>query len=376
MTNMTSGEVSSSPPVRARDDIVAMSGYHSPQVDCTVRLNTNESPFPPPTAWQEALADEVALIDFRRYPDRTAAALRRDLATHHGLDASQVFVANGSNEAIQTLCLTYGGAGRTVMVFEPTYAMHSQIARTSGSRVVVGARDGRMQIDIDQAQQLIAAEQPSIIFVCSPNNPTGLIEPRAKIEALLAIAPGLVVVDEAYGQFASWSAIELLRNDRPLCVLRTYSKTWAMAGARLGYALAPGWMIDEFDKVVLPYHLDAVKQVAGRLALRHDMEMRTRVAELVAQRALVLDRLATLDVVTWASQANFVLFQPNHSRADDVWQYLVDHDILIRNCSTWPGLENCLRVTIGTEKENMIFLKELGEALTATRSQVSTGESR
>jgi histidinol-phosphate aminotransferase len=376
MTNMTSGEASSSPPVRARDDIVAMSGYHSPQVDCTVRLNTNESPFPPPTAWQEALADEVALIDFRRYPDRTAAALRRDLATHHGLDASQVFVANGSNEAIQTLCLTYGGAGRSVMVFEPTYAMHSQIARTSGSRVVVGARNSRMQIDIDQAQQLIAAEQPSIIFVCSPNNPTGLIEPRANIEALLDIAPGLVVVDEAYGQFASWSAIEMISDHLPLCVLRTYSKTWAMAGSRLGYALAPGWMIDDFDKVVLPYHLDAVKQVAGRLALRHDMEMRTRVAELVAQRAILLDRLATMDVVTWASQANFVLFQPNHWRAYDVWQYLVDHDVLIRNCSTWPGLENCLRVTIGTEKENMIFLKELGEALTATRSQVSIGESR
>jgi histidinol-phosphate aminotransferase len=327
-------------------------------------------------AWQEALADEVALIDFRRYPDRTASALRRELAGHHGCEADQVFVTNGSNEAIQTLCLTYGGAGRTVMVFEPGYAMHSQIALTSGSPLIVAPRNEQMLIDLDAAKVLIEQHQPSIIFVCSPNNPTGLVEPKPVVEALLRMATGLVVVDEAYGQFASWSALDMIHDDLPLCVLRTYSKTWAMAGARIGYAIAPTWMTREFDKVVLPYHLDAVKQIAGRLALRHDLEMRVRVADLVAQRQVVLDGLAELDLAVWPSEANFVLFRPTHSRADDVWQYLVDNDVLVRNCSSWPGLDNCLRVTIGTYEENAVFLQQLSNALSATHSDVSLGKGR
>jgi histidinol-phosphate aminotransferase len=369
------GEALASVPVQARPDIAAMDGYHSPQVACSVRLNTNESPFPPPMAWQEALADEVALIDFRRYPDRRAVALRKDIATHHRVDHEQIFVANGSNEAIQTLCLTYGGAGRSVLVFEPTYAMHSQIARTSGSAVIVGTRDDQHRIDVAAARLTIAEHQPSIIFICSPNNPTGLVEAQETIEAILDVAPGIVVVDEAYGQFATWSAMQLLHPSRALCVLRTYSKTWAMAGARLGYLIGPTWMIEEFDKVVLPYHLDAVKQIAGRLALRYEPEMRSRIAQLVVERERVLSALSALPVKVWPSQANFILFQPNHCAADDVWQYLVDHDVLIRNCSSWPGLHNCLRVTLGTAAENGEFLCQLEAALLATCATASVGQT-
>jgi histidinol-phosphate aminotransferase len=362
-------------PVSARPDIAAMVGYHSPQVACRIRLNTNESPFSPPMAWQEALADEVALIDFRRYPDRSATALRRAIGAHHGCDPDQIFVANGSNEAIQTLCLTYGGHDRSVLVFEPGYAMHTQIARTSGSPVITALRTDELHIDLVAARHLIAEHQPSIVFVSSPNNPTGMVEPQSVIEELLELTPGVLVVDEAYGQFATWSAIDMIRDDRALCVLRTFSKTWAMAGARLGYAVAPTWMTEEFDKVVLPYHLDAVKQVAGRLALKYDTDMRSRVAELVAQRQRVMTALCALDITVWPSQANFVLFKPHHSHADDVWQYLVDHDVLVRNCSSWPGLTNCLRVTIGTEEENMIFLQQLTDALAATRSHATIANS-
>jgi histidinol-phosphate aminotransferase len=354
-----------------RPEIRAMVGYHSPQVDCSVRLNTNESPYPPPAAWQEALADEVASIDFRRYPDRAATALRKDLAVHHGVSEQQVFVANGSNEVLQTLCLTYAGTGRSVLVFEPTYAMHSHIARTSGARVVVGARREDHTIDLAVALDLIEREQPAITFLCSPNNPTGLAEPKHLVEAIAAAAPGIVLVDEAYGQFAEWSATELIAEHRTVCVARTYSKTWAMAGFRLGYLLAPEWMTTEFDKVVLPYHLDSVKQVGGRLALRYEGEMRDRVAMLVAQRGRITDGLSSLAVTVWPSQSNFVLFRPKDMRADDVWQALVEKDVLVRNCSSWPGLTNCLRVTVGTEDENTMFLDALRTVLSTLAARKS-----
>jgi histidinol-phosphate aminotransferase len=362
-------------PFQPRPEIQAMVGYHSPQVDCSVRLNTNESPFPPPAEWQEALADEVASIDFRRYPDRTACALRVDLAKHHTgrtqIGPDNVFVANGSNEVLQTLCLTYAGSGRSVLVFEPTYAMHSHIARTSGARVVVGPRREDHTIDPHVALDLIEREQPAITFLCSPNNPTGLAEPRQLIEAVVAAAPGIVLIDEAYGQFADWSAIELIAENRAVCVSRTYSKTWAMAGSRLGYLLAPTWMTTEFDKVVLPYHLDSVKQAGGRLALRYVGEMRDRVAELVAQRNRIFVELQKLPIDVWPSQSNFVLFRPRDMRADDVWQELVSKDVLVRNCSSWPGLTNCLRVTVGTGEENSLFIAALNEVV----STVSTGVS-
>lgn len=353
------------PLVAARPDISAMVGYHSPQVPCSIRLNTNESPFSPPAAWQEALADEIASTDFRRYPDRTAAALREALASHHGVRADQVFAANGSNEVLQTICLAYGGAGRRALVFEPTYAMHRQIAQVTGATIVDGPRRADLTIDPLDAVAAIGEHQPSIVFLCSPNNPTGLIESRSVVEAVLAAAPGIVVVDEAYGQFADWSAVEMMHEGAAVCVVRTYSKTWAMAGARLGYVLAPSWMTAELDKVVLPYHLDSMKQAAGRLALRYEPDMRARVQELVTQRTRVLAGLERLALQVWPSQANFVLFRPLHHGADDVWSELVKRDVLVRNCSSWPGLTNCLRVTIGTGPENDAFLAALSSILGA-----------
>ncbi len=369
-------EVPVAPLVSARPEISAMVGYHSPQVPCSVRLNTNESPFAPPAAWQEALADEIASTDFRRYPDRSAVALRTALAAHHGVLPDQVFAANGSNEVLQTICLAYGGAGRTALVFEPTYAMHRQISRTTGAAIADGPRRSDLTIDPAQAVAAISEHRPSIVFLCSPNNPTGLIEGREVIEAVLAAAPGIVVVDEAYGQFADWSALELMDEHSALCVVRTYSKTWAMAGARLGYLLAPAWMNAELDKVVLPYHLDSMKQAAGRLALRYETDMRARVVELVRQRGRILNGLAELPVTVWPSQANFVLFRPDHSSADAVWHELVARDVLIRNCSSWPRLDNCLRVSVGSEPENDAFLAALEAALQSVQSVPSVQAPR
>jgi histidinol-phosphate aminotransferase len=249
-------------------------------------------------------------------------------------------------------------------MFEPTYALHSHIARITGTGVVVGERRADFSVDPDAARALIAEHAPTIVFVCSPNNPTGTVEPAATIEALLDTdGDHLVVVDEAYGEFASWSALELVRDDRALVVVRTYSKVWSMAALRLGFAVAPAWVVGELEKVVLPYHLASATQIAGRLALELGDEMDDRVARLVAERERVAAELERVEgVVVYPSGANFLLFRPagdGHER----WQQMVDHGVLVRDFSRWPRLDGCLRVTIGTPDENDAFLVALRSSL-------------
>jgi histidinol-phosphate aminotransferase len=350
--------------IRPRDDVALMEGYHSPQVDVEVRLNTNESPVPPPEAWCTALAEEVARVEWHRYPDRGARELRERIGALHGVGPESVFAANGSNEVLQTLCLTYGGHGRTAAVFEPTYALHSHIARLTGTNVVIGERTDNFALDLEEVRRVLGRHQPDMTFLCSPNNPTGLVESEATIREVLSAAPGLLVVDEAYGQFAPWSALELVDEETALVVTRTYSKTWSMAAARLGYLVGPSWVIEDLEKVVLPYHLDSLKQAAGRLALEFTEHMEARVAELVEERGRMLAALVDLPVEVWPSGANFVLFRPRAADGGDVWQRLLERSVLVRNCASWPRLEGCLRVTVGTRYEDDRFLAALTDVLT------------
>ncbi len=346
-----------------RPDLVALEGYHSPQVDVAVRLNTNESPVPPPAAWRDALAAELSRLEWHRYPDRAATGLREAIAGIHGVDPAQVLAANGSNEVIQLLCLAYGGPGRSAAVFEPTYRMHSQIASITGTAVAVGGRAPDFALDLGEVGRVLDAAAPALTFLCSPNNPTGVVDPPEAVREVAEAAPGLVVVDEAYGQFAERSALELVDESRNVVVTRTYSKTWSMAAARLGYLVGPSWLVAELDKVVLPYHLDAAKQVAGRLALRFEPEMRERVAGLVAERERLVAGLARLPVEQWPSGANFVLFRPTAADGRAVWQGLLERSVLVRDCTGWPGLDGCLRVTVGTRAEDDAFLAALAEVL-------------
>ncbi|MEO7556276.1 MAG: aminotransferase class I/II-fold pyridoxal phosphate-dependent enzyme, partial [Acidimicrobiales bacterium] len=285
------------------------------------------------------------------------------IAALHGVDPTQVFAANGSNEVLQTLCLTYGGAGRTVAVFEPTYALHSHIARLTGTGVVVGERKDDFTLDVAELRRVISDASPALTYLCSPNNPTGLVEPVSTVRAALDAGPGLLVVDEAYGQFAPWSALALIDEATPLVVTRTYSKTWAMAAARLGYLVGPSWVVAELDKVVLPYHLDAVKQLAGRIALDFREEMDARVAAVVDERTRLEAALADLDVDVWPSGANFVLIRPRGRDGRSVWQGLLDRSVLVRDCTAWPRLAGCLRITVGTPEEDDILLAALEEIL-------------
>ncbi|MEX2255396.1 MAG: histidinol-phosphate transaminase [Acidimicrobiia bacterium] len=339
-----------------RPGIVELSGYHSPQLDVDVRLNTNESPYPPPpeftTAWLDALRD----VPLHRYPDRAALELRTALAAGVAQPVERVFCANGSNEVLQTILLTYGGAGRRALVFEPTYALHSHIARITGTEVVAGERSSDFTVSPTEARLLIEAERPAVVFLCSPNNPTGTVEPRTTVDALLSAVvdhgPGMLVVDEAYGEFADWSAIELVADDVPLVVARTYSKVWSLAALRLGFAVGPAPIVAELEKVVLPYHLSAATQLAGTTALAFDGQMRERVDALVAERRRLAVELGHLPGLTvYPSGANFVLVRFDGD-GHALWKRLVDEGVLVRDFSRWPRLDDCLRITVGTPEED------------------------
>jgi len=353
-------------PVPVRPDLVELTGYHSAQVAADVRLNTNESPYPPPDGWAEAFAAEVAQVDPHRYPDRHARALRAGLAELHGVGEDEIFCANGSNEVLQCLLLAYGGPGRCAVMFEPTYALHRYISNITGTPVVTGGRDEQFAIDPDEGAAFVAESGATITFLCSPNNPTGNAERPEVIERLLAVAPGLLVLDEAYVQFARSSALALrdLPRAERLVVVRTFSKTWSLAAVRLGYLVATPAVVEACERVSLPYHLSAYTQAAGIVALRFRAEMEARVARIIEERGRLQAALAELPVQSWPSDANFVLFRPTGRDARAVWSALVKRSVLVRDCSSWDGLAGCLRVSVGTPEENDRFLESLEACLT------------
>ena len=340
-----------------------MTGYHSAQVDVPVRLNTNESPFPPPAAWLEAVADIARSIQWNRYPDRAVTELRETIARRHNVDPANIFVANGSNEVLQTILLAYGGAGRCVATFEPTYQMYTQIARVTGAEVVQGERRADLTLDPLEIERVLSRHKPSVSFLCNPNNPTGIIEPRANLEAMLKHTTGVVVVDEAYAEFSEWSAIDMVAEDKPLAVTRTFSKTLSMAALRVGYVVAPKQMISDLEIAVLPYHLDSFKQAATIAALDFVSEMEQRVDIIKSERSRIFSAISEMECDVWPSGSNFILFRPRSTAAAVAWQRMVDSGVLVRDFSTTPRLTGCLRVTVGTPDENSAFLDALTAAL-------------
>jgi histidinol-phosphate aminotransferase len=352
--------------IQPRDDLRSLEGYHSPQVDVRVRLNTNESPYAPPPEFVERFTEALREVAWHRYPDRGAQDLRDALGSSLGQPHQRLLCANGSNEILQTLFLTYGGAGRRAVIFEPTYALHAHIAEITNTKIVAGERRADFTVDPGAAVALVRAAQPSLVFLCSPNNPTGTVEPRETVERLLAVVEeigALLVVDEAYGEFAPWSALELVNDERPLVVVRTYSKVWSLAAVRLGFAVAPTWAVTELDKVLLPYALSVPTQLAGTIALDFHDEMEKRVAALVEERGRIfaaLTELPGLSVVP--SGANFLLVRVSGD-AHDLWRRLLERGVLVRDFSSRPGVEGCFRITVGSPDENDAFLAAITAAL-------------
>lgn len=352
-------------PFELRDDLAALPPYRAPQADAPVRLNTNESPYAPPEKVMAEIADAVRRLDLNRYPDRDADALRRALGARNGWPAEGVWVANGSNEIIQTLMLAFGGIGRRVLLFQPTYAMHSHIALVTGTEVVSRQVAEPWVLDPTAVAAAVAAVKPAMTFICSPNNPTGNAQPIDAVEAALSAGSGLVIVDEAYGEFGGQSALGLAGTHDRVVVVRSFSKSWRLAGARIGYLLAHPWLVDAIQVARLPYHLSAVTQAIGEAALRHAQAALSAVAEIVMERERLAKELARVPGVdVFASDANFLLFRVP-VEGTPLWKRLADGGVLVRDFSSVPGLERCLRVTVGTADQNATFVETLRRVLNA-----------
>ncbi|MDT0320759.1 histidinol-phosphate transaminase [Streptomyces millisiae] len=350
-----------------RDELRGKSPYGAPQLDVPVRLNVNESPYPMPEELVRRIAERVsdAARTLNRYPDRDAVGLRTQLAgyltrtTGHPLAPNQVWAANGSNEILQQLLQAFGGPGRTALGFDPSYSMHPLISRGTGTGWISGPRTESFDIDTEAAVAAIHEHRPDVVFICSPNNPTGT---AVSVETVLALyeaaqaargGPGaLVVIDEAYAEFSHRPSLLSLIEGRPtLVVSRTMSKAFGAAGLRLGYLAADPAVVDAVQLVRLPYHLSAVTQATAHAALEFADTLLGYVEELKAERDRLVVELRELGCEVTESDANFVQFG-RFAEPHDVWQRLLDHGVLVRD----NGVPGRLRVTAGTRKENDAFL--------------------
>ncbi len=350
-----------------RPELAGQEPYGAPQLDVPHRLNVNENPYPP---GPEVLADIARAVagagaELNRYPDREAWALRSDLAAYlgHGLGPQNVWAANGSNEVMTHLLQAFGGPGRSVLSFSPTYSMYPEYARNTHTAFVTAPRREDFTLDAATVERAVAEHRPDVLLITTPNNPTGTATPLAVVRAALAATDAVVVVDEAYQEFArpgTTSALSLLAEHPRLVVSRTMSKAFAFAGGRLGYLAAAPAVVDACRIVRLPYHLSAVTQVVARVALAHAGEMLAQVAALRGERDALLGWLRERGLEAAESDANFVLFGRFTDR-HAVWQALLDRGVLVRE----TGPAGWLRVSAGTPVEMAAFRRALGQTAAA-----------
>ncbi|TRZ86284.1 MAG: histidinol-phosphate transaminase [Streptomycetaceae bacterium] len=350
-----------------RESLAGLSPYGAPQLPSLAQLNTNENPYPPSPELVDALTARIREVakSLNRYPDRDAQELRKSLAQFLNklsgttLTVDQLWAANGSNEIIQSLFLAFGGRG--ALGFTPSYSMHPLIARVAGTQWQTGTRNSDFSLDLPSAVSQILEIKPGLIFITTPNNPTGT---SLSIEGILALAKacekvsGLLIVDEAYAEFSNEpSALTLLTSHPNIVVVRTMSKAFAFAGVRLGYLAAHVHVVEAMLLVRLPYHLSSLTQAAAIVALEHQESSLTSVATLIESRERVRAQLVSMGLEVIPSSANFLLFSINHPQ--DVWQLLLDAGVLIRDV----GLSGYLRVTIGNDAENERFISALRNSL-------------
>ncbi|WP_435970618.1 histidinol-phosphate transaminase [Streptomyces sp. Qhu_M48] len=354
-----------------RDELKGKSPYGAPQLDVPVQLNTNENPYPLPEPLVARIAERVAEAarTLNRYPDRDAIELRTELARYltrtggHPVAVENVWAANGSNEVLQQLLQTFGGPGRTAIGFEPSYSMHALIARGTGTGWISGPRGEDFTIDLAAAERAIAEHRPDVVFVTSPNNPTGTAVAAdtvlALYEAAQAAKPSMVVVDEAYVEFSHRDSLLPLIEGRPnLVVSRTMSKAFGAAGLRLGYLAAHPAVVDAVQLVRLPYHLSAVTQATALAALEHTDTLLGYVEQLKAERDRLVTELRGIGFEVTDSDANFVQFG-KFPDAHAAWQRILDRGVLVRD----NGVPGWLRVTAGTPEENDAFLDAVRELM-------------
>jgi histidinol-phosphate aminotransferase len=349
-----------------RQNLRELSPYGAPQLPADAVMNTNENPYAPSPALAKAIADRVSevALTLNRYPDRDAVVLRTKLAEFiNGLsatnfDAKNLWAANGSNEIIQSLFMAFGGG--TALGFTPSYSMHPLIAKVTQVQWLNGSRREDFSLDIDSAISQIQRDKPTLTFITTPNNPTGSAVTVDEIEKIARLTSGLLVVDEAYAEFSEeTSAVTLIKKYPHVVVIRTMSKAFAFAGVRLGYLVADPAVIDAMFLVRLPYHLSALTQAAGEVALDYKNELLGTVAQLRTDRDRVAAQLTEMGLNVIPSASNFLLFSGFDMSSAQLWQAMLDRGVLIRDV----GLLGYLRVTIGNEAENTRFISTLSACL-------------
>lgn len=351
-----------------RDELCGDKAYGAPQLHVDVRLNTNENPYPPSDALVEDFIARVRSVasDLNRYPERDAVELRTELARYisraTGVDVTvdNVWAANGSNEVLHQLLQAFGGPGRRALGFTPSYSMHPLLSKGTHTEFVSCPRGEDMRIDMDAALQAIADSHPDVVFVTTPNNPTGDVTSLEDIERIVQASPGIVIVDEAYAEFSDGpSAVTLIeRYPAKLVVSRTMSKAFDFAGGRLGYFVASPAFVEAVLLVRLPYHLSSLSQLAAIVALRHSEDTLATVAVLAMERDRVSEALTAMGYSLVPSASNFVFFGLFDDAAS-AWQQFLDRGVLIRDV----GVEGYLRATIGLPEENDAFLRAAQEII-------------
>lgn len=352
-----------------RPQFRGMTAYGAPQLDVPVRLNTNENAFDLPQVVVRSIVEaiEAEAATLNRYPDREFTELRKSLASYLEQQAGvrlpieMLWAANGSNEVLQHILMAYGGPDRTALGFVPSYSMHELISLSTGTRWVAGERDAHFDLIAGDAARQVREHDPDVVFLCSPNNPTGTAMAPEVISTVLEVSRGIVVVDEAYFEFArpgTPSALELLAENPRLIVSRTMSKAFAFAGARVGYLAADPAIVDGLRLVRLPYHLSTLTQAAANAAIAHSDILLSNVATLKAERDRIVDTLARWGLEPVPSDSNFVLFG-GLDDAQATWQALLDRGVLIRDV----GIPGHLRLNAGTPEETTAFLAALADAL-------------
>lgn len=362
--------------VRApRPELEDLSAYDVKDVHADVVLASNENPENVPGELLEKLADRVRLLPLNRYPDPLCNHLRAQIAEANGLDACNVLVGNGGDELIADLLLAWGGHGRSVLDFPPTFSMYGIDARVTGTSVVSIPRLDDFSIDAEAVLSRLARNDIDIVVVANPNNPTGNVTPETLLIDILNATDALVVVDEAYFEFSRQTMRPHMERHPNLVLLRTFSKAFSLAGLRAGYLLGHEDVIRELTKVRQPYSVNAFTQAAAGLVYRERVVFQMGIREIVRNRDALIHGLGALDGVTvFPSEANYVLFRVPLASA--VWRDLLhDHSILIRDFSREPGLTDCLRVTVGTEDEVRRFLAAMDEILASRRASEIFGMS-
>jgi len=345
--------------VAVRDELAGSAPYGAPQLDVAVRLNTNETPYPPPPEFFARLARRLPDLQLQRYPDRRATDLRTAIGQRFGRPPEEVWAAKGSNEVLLQIFQAYGGPGRRLLLADPGYSAHPLIALSATTEVVRVALDADFELDAAAATDAAKRLDPHVICLASPHNPAGNLVTADVLRALHDASRALIVVDEAYIEFApdGASAVGLLDDLPRLVVCRTFSKAWRLAGLRLGYLLAPEWVIDDLRKVRLPYHLDAITQTAGLVALGMADAMTAHIRTIREERTWLMERLAAVDDLTpFPSHGNFILVRSARPR---LFERLLDHGVLVRDFSHLAGLDGCVRITVGTREEHLALLEAL-----------------